>query len=109
MSAAGAQSGAELDAADTIGEERDEPTRAIDVVMRAALARDALSGPGRVPLAWVASLIGVTCAHMRVLAAREKMDVVDGRASCAEMRRWLEARGVPGIGRRGRAVAHARK
>lgn len=82
---------------DTIGEGRGEPEHAIDVVIRAALARDALAGPGRVPLVWVASLIGVTASHMRVLASREGLDVKDGKAACAETRRWLTGRGVRGL------------
>jgi hypothetical protein len=79
-----------------------EPHQAIDVVIRAAMARDILSGPrGRVPVQCLAALGGVSVGTLRGYGSRGAADpqiaIEDGDVRCSEARRWLAARGVPGF------------
>lgn len=88
---------------DTIGEDRDDASRAINVVIRAALARDRIGGPpGRVPLHWLAALASIPYSSLRTYVARGELEAVRGEGvRCSDARRWLEARGVPGFGTNG--------
>lgn len=82
-----------------------EPTEAIDVVLIAAVARDWLSRDEPVTQQMVAVLAGVSTLGLRnlVSAGELKADVPDdddGRVrlvAAEEARRWLSARGVPGL------------
>lgn len=86
--------------ADTIADARGEPTEAIDVVLRAALCRDALSGPAdTVPIAWLAALGGVSVQTARTYQGRGVLgDVEAGQVLADAARRWLASRNVPGFG-----------
>lgn len=83
-----------VDPADATG--KGEPTRAIDVVIRAALARQAIDDGERVPLSWLAALGGLSVASLRSYAARGELATVGPEVRAKDARRWLGARGVAG-------------
>lgn len=91
----GASTGLDVaDAAGTGGESQ----YAIDVVLRAALARDTLDQGRRVPVAWLAALASLPVATARTYGSRGELDVRDGTVAAREARRWLSGRGVAGYG-----------
>lgn len=87
-----------LDAADAAG--RGEPEHAIDVVIRAALARDALSHwrTAPVPVSWLAALAGLPVQTLRTYGARGELEVGGGKVGVSAARLWLSGRGVAGYG-----------
>lgn len=96
----GAYEGADLDAA--LG--RGEPEHAIDVVLRAALARERLEhgARGRMPVAWLAALAGLPVQTLRTYQARGELAATDGEVTCSDARRWLSGRGIQiGVATRG--------
>lgn len=77
----------------------EDPEHAIDCVIRAALARDAVERGQGVPLRWLAPLAELSVATLRQYAtpARGELRTLrDGAITSAEARRWLGARGVEG-------------
>ena len=81
-----AVSGAELDA--------------IGLVLVGAFARYKLPRRSlRVTARELAVLAGVDPDHVRLLARKGELELKEGTIGCAEARRWLGGRGVPGFGR----------
>lgn len=81
--------------AETTAQGRGEPEHAIDVVIRAALARETIErGVGKVPLAWLGAIAGLPVATMYVYVSRGELKANDGDVTCREARRWLSGRGV---------------
>ena len=72
----------------------DDPERAIDVVIRAALARDRIEIGHRVPVGWLATLAGVSGRRLRNLQALGEIKARDGEVTAREARRWLSGRGI---------------
>ena len=77
-----------------------DPEYGIDCAIRSAVCRDAVSQKQAVPIAWLAALASLPIQTLRTYQARGNIKVDDGEVKAAEAIRWLEARGVPGIGRR---------
>lgn len=75
----------------------EEPEHAIDVVIRAALARERLSSRGSTPIGWLAPLGGCSVKRLRNLGALGEIKISDNEVPNAEARRWLESRGVKGL------------
>ena len=84
------------DLSDLAGE--GEAESAIQVVMRAALARDLVARGQPVPVAWLASLGSCSVKRARNLGSAGELAVEAGQVDATEARRWLQIRGVPGLG-----------
>lgn len=83
------------DVADMAG--KAEPEHAIDVVIRAALARELIETGQRVPVAWLACLASLPVQTLRTYGARGEIQIRDGDVTAKRAAEWLSARGVTGF------------
>jgi hypothetical protein len=74
-----------------------EAESAIQLVMRAALARDLVDRRQPVPIAWLAALGACSVKRARNLGSAGELAVDGGEVRAAEARRWLGVRGVRGL------------
>lgn len=77
-------------------EDAKDPERAIDAVIRAALARQTIADGEPVPVRWLCVLAEVPVAYCRVLLSREGLASKGGTVTARRAREWLGARGVAG-------------
>lgn len=76
----------------------EEPRHAVDVVIRAALAREIVdSGVGTVPVAHLAALASLSYQAARRCVMSGELQADDGSVRVPVARRWLVAREVPGV------------
>lgn len=69
----------------------------LDLVLTAVTGREAIAAGDDVSTSQLAALAGITYESARKQGMRRELDVHDGHVTAAEARRWLRARGVPGI------------
>jgi hypothetical protein len=67
------------------------------LVLTAALGREAVETGRPVTVAQLAALAGLDPNSVRRLARAGELDTTDGAVSARDARRWLKARGVPGL------------
>jgi hypothetical protein len=78
-----------------------DPETELGLVIAAATARELLdTGLADLDLGQLAVLSGLSRRQLQQLAASEEIAVRDGEVAPAEARRWLAARGVPGVSAR---------
>ncbi|WP_394849614.1 hypothetical protein LZC95_19455 [Pendulispora brunnea] len=83
-------------------EDGDVEETPIGLVLVGAFARHKLAARKDVTPRELAVLVGMSAANVRLLARNGELKIEDGKIPHADAARWLEARGVPGFGRRGR-------
>lgn len=74
-----------------------DPTSDFGAVVVAAACRLALLDGEAVTPRWLGALASVDAEHVRLLARRGELALVDGEISAEEARRWLSGRGVKGF------------
>jgi hypothetical protein len=69
---------------------------AIETVLLAAAARDAIAQRQRVPIKWLAALAGLGTQYLKNLISRGELEGASGEVKAGAAKRWLSGRGVPG-------------
>lgn len=74
-----------------------DPSEPIGIVLLASSARIRIDKRERVPVRELAAVAGVDPDHVRLLARKGELEVVEGEARAKEARQWLSGRGVEGL------------